>query len=106
MLKANTRNIRKWQSYLLDNTETDVQDFIKALLVARSGNNPPNQEMMKIDRLLETHGVEFAQSISGENCFMYCNAGDAYATTIIWYRNDFYIGCWADIVEANMNDFE
>ncbi len=55
----------------------------------------------RIDRVLDTHGVEYQPAGRGERspAFYYCNAGDTYATTILRVRGRFRIGCWGDIVE-------
>jgi hypothetical protein len=57
-----------------------------------------------IDLLLQTHGVE-GISTEDYSCYkcvaQYCNAGDAYATTVYWddIKKEFHIGCWGDLVE-------
>lgn len=55
-----------------------------------------------VDSILNTCGVEFLgmdrRSGDGVN---YCNAGDTYATTILFIGKRLVVGCWGDLVEAN-----
>lgn len=63
---------------------------------------------MKIDRQIATHGVEFLgiHKRTGEDVY-YCNAGDTYATTIIFIGPRLTVGCWGDLVEKNLiSEFE
>lgn len=57
--------------------------------------------MQRIDAILRTYGVEVTPA--GKNAkspaFVYCNAGDTYATTVLKVRGQFRVGCWGDIVE-------
>jgi hypothetical protein len=57
----------------------------------------------QIDKLIETHGVEFlgVHRRTGYDVY-YCNAGDTYATTILFHGLILSVGCWGDLVEANM----
>ena len=55
-----------------------------------------------INRAGGFHGVEYL----GENkrngaAYFYCNAGDAYAPTILFCGRVLSVGCWGDIVERN-----
>lgn len=59
-----------------------------------------------IDRLLGTYGVEaLGPGRSGDYAppYEYCNAGDTYATTLVYTRNTdtLRIACWGDIVEKH-----
>lgn len=59
-----------------------------------------------IDRILGTHGVEgLGPQRSGDYApaFEYLNAGDTYATTLVYTRDTdtLRIGCWGDIVETH-----
>lgn len=66
----------------------------------------PRTAMEEIDSILGTHGVEYIPA--GHNAkspaITYCNAGDAYATTILLVNGRFRIGCWGDIVERGNYD--
>ncbi len=60
--------------------------------------------MHAIDRILGTHGVEvLGPPRNGDYAppYEYCNAGDAYASTLIYKRatDTLLIGSWGDIVE-------
>lgn len=61
-----------------------------------------------IDCMLGTHGVEALGE--GERSdgyappYEYLNAGDAYATTLIYKRDTdrVFVGCWSDLAERNL----
>jgi len=57
--------------------------------------------MAAIDVILGTFGVEYQERGSNAKspAFYYCNAGDAYARTILGVNGRFCVGCWGDIVE-------
>jgi hypothetical protein len=78
--KANSEDIRKiWQM---------VTDRSKA------------REL--IDMLLNTHGVEYLGTHKRTNEHVYyCNAGDTYATTVLFVGQSLRVGCWGDMVEGN-----
>lgn len=53
-----------------------------------------------IDEILGTHGVEylgFTKRTTHE--VYYCNAGDTYATTILFIGPHLRVGCWGDLME-------
>jgi hypothetical protein len=57
-----------------------------------------------IDHILGTCGVESLGSTDNPGYapdYEYCNAGDTYATTLIYKRETdrLFIGCWGDIAE-------
>jgi hypothetical protein len=56
----------------------------------------------QIDKLIETYGVEFlgVHRSTGYDVY-YCNAGDTYATTILFHGLNMTVGCWGDLVEGN-----
>lgn len=54
--------------------------------------------MLDIEKVMETFGVESVQDKKG-NYAEYCNTGDSYALTILYYNGKLRIGCWADIAE-------
>lgn len=65
--------------------------------------------MHAIDATIETFGVESAGGNGECYHFDYCNAGDTYATTVIYDRQsgEYMIGCWGDLVEmAEENDID
>lgn len=55
-----------------------------------------------IDCILGTHGIEFLgiYKPSGEDVY-YCNAGDTYATTILFIGRRLIVTCWGELVEKN-----
>ena len=72
----------------------------------------PEKCLRKIDKILETSGVEYIESLEDnyneESGILYCNAGDTYATTIFYDYSKcrYYIGCWGDVVEKYPKRFE
>lgn len=63
--------------------------------------SPHERRMCALDAELETFGVEYTECGSGPNspAIEYLNAGDTYATTILFVNGRYRIGCWGDIVE-------
>lgn len=74
-----------------------------ATRIRRIMEDSPNTPgaLARIDNILGTHGVEYIQQghDSKSPAILYCNAGDAYSTTIMKVNGRFRIGCWGDIVE-------
>jgi len=57
----------------------------------------------RIDQILETHGVEYLGKHKRTGLHVYyCNAGDTYATTVIFHGDNLTAGCWGDLVERNL----
>jgi len=52
-----------------------------------------------IDKILKTHGVE--GTCENGLDFQYCNTGDTYAMTLLYYKGKLRIGDWGTIVEEN-----
>lgn len=51
----------------------------------------------RIDKVLNTCGVEYiGVSLSGHDVY-HCNGGDPYATTVIFAHNTLTVGCTADL---------
>lgn len=53
------------------------------------------------DKILNTCGIEsFRIKVQGRvRQVTYCNAGDTYATTVLYYNNKYWAGCWGDLAE-------
>ena len=62
--------------------------------------------MAAIDRVLGTCGVEYIPAGHNQRspAITYCNAGDTYATTVMWVRGRYLVGCWGSIVERGRYD--
>lgn len=64
-----------------------------------------NRELKRylVDSILNTYGVEYLgwYKRNREHVY-YCNAGDAYATTIIFIGSRLVVGCWGDLVERGL----
>lgn len=79
----------------------DVQRIRGAML-----DQHPREAMDIIDRILNTHGVEYIPQ--GHNAkspaITYCNTGDTYGTTILYVNGRYRVGCWGDIVERGNYD--
>lgn len=56
-----------------------------------------------IDTVLRTFGVEYLgiHRTSGEDTY-YCNAGDTYATTVVFIGKTMRVACWGDYIERNL----
>lgn len=53
-----------------------------------------------VDRILRTHGVEYLGINKRTKAEVYyCNAGDTYATTVLFVGPHLRVGCWGDLVE-------
>lgn len=53
-----------------------------------------------VNRLLRTFGVEYLGRNKRTNDEVYyCNAGDTYATTVLFVGPYLRVGCWGDLVE-------
>jgi IS4 transposase len=57
----------------------------------------------QVDNILRTHGVEYLgqHKRTGSHVY-YCNAGDSYASTVIFNGLIMRVQCWADLVEKNL----
>lgn len=56
-----------------------------------------------IDAILRTHGVEYlGQHKRTCEHIYYCNAGDSYASTVIFAGLSARVACWGDIVERGL----
>ena len=71
-------------------------------IVARCFHPPKTYilRMTALDKLAGTYGVEAFQIRDGSWC-EYLNAGDTYATTLLWFRGRYRVGCWGDIAERH-----
>ena len=74
-------------------------------LIAEYHNAPGAREirLVIVDRLIQTCGVEYLgyHKRAGQHVY-YCNAGDAYAGTILFIGDRLVVGCWGDLVERNL----
>lgn len=79
-----------------DVTEEDAQEIRNVWKTCQVRGTARNQ----IDIILRTHGVEYlGYDTRSSRHIYYCNAGDSYATTIIFTGGTMSVGCWADIAE-------
>lgn len=61
-----------------------------------------SRAMEEIDHILRTSGVEFLGTHKRSDLSVYyCNAGDTYATTVLFIGPRLIVGCWGDLVETN-----
>lgn len=66
---------------------------------------PKTREIRRtvIDELIGTYGVEFLGTHRRTgNSIYYCNAGDTYATTVLFQGARLTVGCWGYLVERNL----
>lgn len=78
------------------------QDAEKIRTIWRTvGNRQAARE--EINAILCTHGVEYlgTHKRTGAHVY-YCNAGDTYATTVLFAGLRMFVGCWGDLVEKNL----
>lgn len=85
-----------------DVTEEDAE-AIRALWRDVWENPCLAQARDRIDAILRTSGVEWlgVHKRLGKSIY-YCNAGDTYATTVLFIGGRLLVGCWGDLVECNM----
>lgn len=81
-----------------DVTEDDAKS------IRRVWHNDPIKRRARddIDAILRTSGVEYLgrHKRTGHDVY-YCNAGDTYATTVLFIGPRLIVGCWGDLMEAN-----
>lgn len=81
-------------------------ESIRKIRFHMTNGTHPSRALAAIDGFLGTHGVEYiphghnAKSPSIE----YCNAGDAYKTTVMFVAGAYRVGSWGDIVERGNYD--
>jgi len=57
----------------------------------------------RIDGVLNTYGVEYLGHHKRRHLpVWYCNAGDTYATTVLFMGPVMRVGCWGDYVERDL----
>jgi hypothetical protein len=57
----------------------------------------------RINGVLNTHGVEYLGHHKRRHLpVWYCNAGDTYATTVVFLGPVMRVGCWGDYVERDL----
>lgn len=75
----------------------------RAASYARQCHNEPSTIHLRriaIDALIDTCGVEYlGKTRRSDDPVYYCNAGDTYATTIIFSGPHLRVGCWGDLIE-------
>ena len=69
----------------------------------RSGLNSSRYCREKIDAILGTSGVEYLgwHKRTGRDVY-YANAGDTYATTVIFHGSSLQVGCWGNLIERGL----
>lgn len=79
-----------------DVTREDAEAIRTAWKTIRSRR----EARVAVDKLLRTHGVEYlgVHKRTGQEVW-YCNAGDSYASTVIFAGLSMRVGCWGDFVE-------
>lgn len=119
-LRANKPNLRKYAKDLLGNeySEETAGALIREILsgFVRTTGHISHDRAAHLDRIgaiLKTHGTEgmllnrHGEDMAG-SCSMrevvadiqYCNTGDTYAMTVMYYNGALYIGDWGSIVET------
>lgn len=86
---------------------TQIKDVTKedALKIRTIWHTEPKRDEArgKIDKVLRTHGIEYL-GVHKKTCHpvYYANAGDSYATTVVFHGPTLHVGCWADYVERKL----
>lgn len=118
MRVANRENLKEYAKTILDKNYTkDNERQLINICTKRNKieGHPVNEHgsfavvrlLQKIGKLIGTYGVEsidMEQSLgkrlsSDEKYAYYCNAGDVYLATIMFYRGKFRIGSIAELFE-------
>ncbi len=103
---ANKSNLKKYAKQLLANEYSEAKEK-ELITVCLNGfertyghiSHDRTAHLEQIDKILNTHGVEGSM----EPDIQYCNAGETYALTILYYQGKLRIGNWGDIVERATN---
>ncbi len=77
-------------------------EALRAVLVQWCDREITTQDTLaQLDVLMGTHGVEYLESENGRARVYYCNAGDAYALTLLLDLTSMNVRltCWGDWVE-------
>jgi len=106
-IRANRKNLKQYAKELLGKeytpeAEKKLIDLCtkKTVVDYVDGCEHPSfavvRWMVEIDELLHTYGVE---SLYPDVDLDYCNAGDTYALTILYYKDKLWIGDWGCVAE-------
>lgn len=104
LIKANRRNLKKHAKTLLGNeySPDTEKTLIKEALtgfVRTYGHisHDRGDHLERLDKILKTHGVEGV--LDNRVDIQYCNTGDTYAMTLLYWENDLWLGDWGTIIE-------
>lgn len=106
---ANSNNIKRFGGRLF--ADSNLPGVTEALVINRCSNHALSrkdvmEKMEEINRHIRLHGVEVIRHKSDKaKDIIYCNSGDTYRTTILYYNGKFRIGDWGSIVERS-NGYE
>jgi hypothetical protein len=80
-----------------------IEQFPHVADYVRQCHNPPDTRQLRrmaVDHTIGTYGVEYLGTSrrTGEH-IEYCNSGDTYDTTILFFGPHLRVGCWGDLVE-------
>lgn len=82
-----------------DVTEEDA----KRIRLIWKSVRPRREARDQIDTIIRTHGIEYLGIHRRIGCDVYyCNAGDTYATTIVFLGGTMRVACWGDYIERNL----
>lgn len=119
-LKANKSNLKKYPKVLLGKEYTLEKEraLIQECLTGFARNTSRHvsfdraDHLSRIDKILRTYGVEgMLLDKAGDDCsgngsmsnvkhdIQYCNAGDTYAVTILYYNGVLRIADWGSFLE-------
>jgi len=110
LLVANRKNLKEYAKTLLDNKYTEQKEkelievcTIKTVDYYHTGGQHISfairDWLEDINKILCTHGVE--SGYPDYEDLQYCNTGDTYALTILYYKGRLRIGDCGTIAEGN-----
>ena len=82
-------------------TAVAVRAFLAWIVCRQYDRHPKSEDWATLNRMLGGFGDEYTPQ--GHNrkspAIHYINMGDTYATTLLYVRSRWVVGCWGDIVE-------
>lgn len=95
------RKVRRvWLTYTRQQL---CKDFICCAEFVRDCHHPPETRILRrmaVDALLQTFGVEYlGESRKTRQGVYYCNTGDTYGHTVLFFGPHLRTGNWGDLIE-------
>ena len=85
---------------LMEIKDVTEEDALKVKEVWRTTISSRHDAREAVDRIIQTCGVEYLGIHKRTHQHVYyCNAGETYATTILFMGPRLYVGCWGDLFD-------